>query len=52
MEKREINIKQYRKGKVISLSGFIDSIDMIGHAVILIGKKRIPFESILSLSSN
>ena len=52
MEKREIEIKQYKKGKLISLTGVIDKIDMIAHEVILTGRKRVPFESIVYLSKN
>ena len=51
-EQKEIRIKQYKKGKIVLLSGVIERIDMIGHEVVLIGKKRIPFESILSLRTN
>ena len=50
-EKRCVNIKQYKKGKIILLSGIIEYIDMISHEVILTGKKRVPFESIMSLES-
>ncbi len=50
-EKRCVNIKQYKKGKIILLSGLIEYIDMISHEVILSGKKRVPFESILSLET-